>query len=176
MRRVSCSGQVTYKVLDSSGDVRVRREIINLYLAAESETRDTDSIAITPANYEFRLKSTIGPERQRVQIVRIKPKRKRAGFFKGELWLDAETGMPVREAGQFVKVPSMFLKRIRFVREYEIRDGVSIPIPIESTVETRLMGRVELSIHFHNVKYEGGADCESRALAVPYGGAHENTQ
>jgi hypothetical protein len=173
LRQISCTGQVTYKVLDSSGDVSVKREIINRYLAAESEAHDTDSIAITPANYEFRRKSTPGPERQSVQIFWLKPKRKRVGLFKGELWLDAETGMPLREAGQFVKVPSIFLKRIRFVRDYEIRDGVSVPISIETTVETRLMGRADLSVHFHNFTNEDGDDCHSREPAVLYRGAHE---
>jgi hypothetical protein len=149
LRRISCGGQVTYTVLASTGDVRVKREIISRYLGAESEARGAGGISITPAIYEFRVKSTLGPEGQRVQIFRIKPKKKKVGLFRGELWLDEKTGMPLREDGQFVKVPSIFLKRIRFVRTYEIRDGVSVPQSIESTLETRLMGRVELSVHFH---------------------------
>jgi hypothetical protein len=175
LRRISCGGQVTYTVLNSSGDVRLKREIINRYLAAESEARDAGGISITPANYEFRLKAT-RPDGQRVQIFRIKPKRKKVGLFKGELWLDAKTGMPLSEAGQFVKLPSIFLKSIRFVRTYEIRDGVSVPKSIESTLETRLMGRVEISVHFHNLTYENSGHCASRVPAVLYGGAHENTQ
>jgi len=111
---------------------------------------------------EFRLKSTLGPEGHRVQIFRIKPKRKRVGLFKGELWLDVQTGMALREDGQFVKVPSIFLKSIRFVRTYEIRDGVSIPTSIESTLETRLMGRVELSVRFHDLTYQSRGRCGLR--------------
>jgi hypothetical protein len=176
LRRISCGGQVTYTVLASVGDLRVKREIINRYLAAESHARDAGGVSITPANYEFRLRSTFGPEGQRVHVFRIKPKRKRVGLFKGELWLDETTGMPLREDGQFVKVPSIFLKSIRFVRTYEIRDGVSIPKSIESTLETRLMGRVELSVHFHNLTYENSGHCGSRDPAVLYGGVNENTQ
>jgi hypothetical protein len=161
VRRVSCTGQVTYKKLDSSGDPGVKREVISRYLAADSETRDTNSIGLTTANYEFRLKATVGTEARRVWIFRLKPRKKRVGLFKGELWLDGETGMPLREAGQFVKVPSLFLKRIRFVRDYEIRDGVSILKSIESTVETRLVGRAELSVHFHNLTYLDSLSCDS---------------
>jgi hypothetical protein len=162
MRQVSCTGQVTYKALDSSGDASVKREVISRYLAAESEQRDSGILAITLANYEFRLKGTIATGAQRIWIFRLKPRKKRVGLFKGELWLDAETGMPLRETGQFVKVPSLFLKRIRFVRDYEIRDGVSILKSIESTVETRLVGRAELSVHFHNVTYESSGGCHVR--------------
>ena len=176
VRRISCGGQVTYTVLESTGDLRVRREIINRYLAAESQGRNAGSISITPANYELRLKSTIGPEGHRVQIFRIKPRRKKVGLFKGELWLDAKTGMPLREDGQFVKVPSIFLKSIRFVRAYEIRDGVSIPTSIESTLETRFMGRVEVNIHFHNLTYQSSSRCGSQGPAVLYGVANEHTQ
>lgn len=159
LRRVSCTGQVTYKPLDSSGDASVKKEVISRYLAADSDARDTGSIGITRANYEFRLKATVGTEARRVWIFGLKPRKKRAGLFKGELWLDGETGMPLREAGQFVKVPSLFLKRIRFVRDYEIRDGVSIPKSIESTVETRLVGRAEMSVHFYSLTYESNGGC-----------------
>jgi hypothetical protein len=163
VRRVSCAGQVTYQKLDSSGDDGVKREVISRYLAADSEVRDTNNIGITTANYEFRLKATVGTEARRVWIFRLKPRKKRVGLFKGELWLDGETGMPLREAGQFVKVPSVFLKRIRFVRDYEIRDGVSILKSIESTVETRLVGRAELSVHFGNLTYETNGSCHARS-------------
>ncbi|MBZ5591706.1 MAG: hypothetical protein LAP39_05685 [Acidobacteriia bacterium] len=160
-RRISCAGQVIYRVLDYSGDPGVKREVISRYLAAESEERDAGSIAITPANYEFRLKAARGPEGQAVWIFRLKPRKKRVGLFKGELWLDAETGMPLHEAGQFVKVPSIFLKRIRFARDYGIRDGVSIPTSIDSTVETRLVGRAELHVRFYNLMYDGTGSCNS---------------
>jgi len=166
LRRVSCAGQVTYQTLDFSGDPRVKREVIARYLAAESEERDPGSIAITPANYEFRLKAARGPGGQDIRIFRLKPRKKRVGLFKGELWLDAATGMPLRETGQFVKVPSLFLKRIRFVREYEIRGGVSIPKSIDSTVETRLVGPAELHVRFCDPIGEADATSGSSGLIL----------
>jgi len=50
IRRISCAGQVSYTVLASSGDVRVKREIINRYLAAESQACDAGGISVTPTN------------------------------------------------------------------------------------------------------------------------------
>ncbi len=164
LRRVSCTGQITYHKLDSSGDARVNREVITRYLSAESEPRDPGIAAITPANYEFWLKAVLDWEGRLAYVFRLKPRTKRVGLFKGELWIDAATGMPLREAGQFVKVPSIFLKRIRFIRDYEIRGGVSVPKSIESTVETRLAGRAELRVRFGSLTYESSCCRDAHAL------------
>jgi hypothetical protein len=159
VRYMSCDGQVTYQILQFSGDSVLKREVIARYLAAESDARVNDSAAITPANYEFRVKATPGLE-PRIHIFQLKPRKKRSGLFKGELWFDTGTGMPIREAGQFVKNPSMLLKRIRFVRDYEIRDGVSIPTRIESGIDTRFAGRAELSVRFSNFTHQETTDCD----------------
>ena len=49
-----------------------------------------------------------------------------------------------------MKNPSVFLKKVDFVREYEIRDGLALPTRIESRVDTRLVGLAELDIRFSN--------------------------
>jgi hypothetical protein len=161
VRYMSCNGQVTYQILQSSGDGVLKREVIARYLTAETDAHVSDSAAITPANYEFRLKAIPGVE-QRVYILQLKPRKTRPGLFKGELWVDTVTGMPLRESGQFVKNPSMLLKRIRFVRDYEIRDGVSIPKRIQSGIETRFAGRAELSVRVHDFTYQESAECDGR--------------
>jgi hypothetical protein len=150
LRKISKVGQITYKALGFSGDSTVKSEVITRYLQAESEARENGSIAISPQNYKFRLKATFERDNQKVYVFQLTPKKKAIGLFKGELWLDGETGMPVRESGEFVKNPSVFLKKVEFVRDYEIRDGVAIPSHIESTVDTRVVGKAELSILFTN--------------------------
>jgi hypothetical protein len=74
-----------------------------------------------------------------VHVFQLTPRKKRVGLFKGDLWLDAETCLPVRESGRLVKLPSIFLRRIEFVREYEIHEGLVYPHSIESVVDTRLV-------------------------------------
>ncbi len=150
LRKISRLGVITYKALGFSGDNTIKQEVITRYLAAESQGRENGTIAISPANYKFKLKGEMDRKGRRVEILQISPRKKAIGLFKGELWVDAETGMPVRESGQFVKSPSVFLKKIAFVRDYELQDGVSIPAHIESTVDTRIAGRAELEINFSN--------------------------
>jgi hypothetical protein len=158
LRSISRVGRITYKALGFSGDSTVKNEVITRYLSAESEARDSGKIAITPANYKFKYKGVMQREGRDVSVFQITPRKKLVGLFKGELWLDGPTGMPVRESGSFVKSPSVFLKKIEFVRDYEIHDGISFPKHIESTVDTRLIGRAELSIDFSNFSRPDAVD------------------
>jgi acyl-coenzyme A thioesterase PaaI-like protein len=40
------------------------------------------------------------------------------------------------------------LKKMQFVREYELQNGVSLPQRLESKAEVRFIGPVELNINF----------------------------
>jgi hypothetical protein len=158
LRTISKLGQITYKALGFSGDNTIKKEVIARWLALESEGRDSGSIAITPDNYKFKLKANLEQNGAHIAILQLTPRRKAVGLFRGELWLDTENGMPVREVGRFVKNPSVFLKKIEFVRDYEIRNGIAIPKHIEGKVDTRIVGRAELTIDFSNFTKENADD------------------
>ena len=63
-----------------------------------------------------------------------------------------------------MKPSSIFLKKIEFVSNYEIQDGVAIPKHFESTVDTRLVGRAELSIDFSNFSRPEAVENDSASL------------
>jgi hypothetical protein len=153
LRRISQLGRITYEMLHFEGDSAVKSQVIARYLAADvqAQTNDDPSLAVTPANYRFQYKGLIADRGRHVYVFHLKPKTKRIGTFQGDLWLDAETCLPVRESGRLAKNPSFFVKRIDFVREYDIQDGLAIPRQIQSTAETRLVGRAELTVRFHDV-------------------------
>ena len=153
LRRISSLGKVTYKVLGFSGDDTVKKEVMARYMSAEVEAAATRSVdmAITPTNYNFKYKGLSDKQGQRVHVLELKPKSKRVGLFKGEIWLDEATCLPIREQGNFVKSPSIFIKKIAFVRDYEIRDGVAVPKTTHGKVLTRLWGSAEMRVDFSNV-------------------------
>lgn len=157
LRRISQLGRITYEILHFEGDNTVKTNVIARYLAADvqSQANNDSSLAVTPANYKFKYKGIISDAGRQVYVFHLTPRKKRVGAFKGELWLDSETCLPVRESGRWVKNPSFFVRRIDFVREYDIENGLAIPRRIESTVETRLVGRAELTIRFHDVALAG---------------------
>ena len=178
LRKISRLGQITYKALGFSGDTTVKQEVITRYLAAESAARENGTIAITPANYKFRYAGRIIQNGVTMQVLDITPKKKAVGLFKGQIWIEANSGMPIRESGEFVKTPSVFLKKIAFVRDYELRNGIAFPVHIQSTVDTRIVGRAELEINFSNFSRLDSADDEAAGIITDsdspaISGAHE---
>jgi hypothetical protein len=149
LKSITALGKITFHVLGFTGDNTVKTEVIARYLKAEVDASEGDSkISITPQNYKFKYKGADELNGRPVYILHVTPREKKVGLFKGELWLDAETYMPVRESGAFVKTPSLFLKKMQFVREYELQNGVSIPQRLESKADVRFIGPVELNINF----------------------------
>jgi hypothetical protein len=166
LRMISKLGKISYKMLGFSGDDTVKKDVIARYLTAETEgQKDNSQYAITPANYRFKYKGMLEQSGTHVYIFDLKPRKKRVGLFKGDLWLDTKTYMPIREEGEFVKTPSVFLKKVEFVRDYELQDGVAIPKQIISKVDTRIVGRADINIKFTNLKKLEAADSSEEARA-----------
>ena len=149
LKNITKLGNITFHVLGFTGDNTVKTEVIARYLKAEIDASQTASdVAVTPENYKFKYKGAEDFHGRPAYVLHVSPRHKKVGLFKGELWLDAQTYMPVRESGAFVKTPSLFLKKMQFVREYQIQDGVSVPQRLESKAEVRFIGPVELNINY----------------------------
>ena len=157
LRKISKVGQITYHVLGFQGDNTVKNQVIARYLQAEQQGQGDGTLAITEANYKFKYKgekdTTAG---QSVYVFSLNPRKKKVGLFKGEMWLDSQTCLPVFEKGRLVKNPSIFFKKVDFERAFAIRNGVPIPSYMNSTIDTRLIGKVEISINYSNFSENGG--------------------
>lgn len=150
LRKISEVGKITYRVLGFQGDNTVKNQIIARYLQAEQQGQNDSSMKLTPANYKFKLKSQKGARDQGVYVFAVSPKHKRVGLFKGELWLDAKTYLPVVEKGRLVKNPSIFFRKVDFERDFAIQNGVAVPAHMSSTIDTRLVGKVNLNVAYSN--------------------------
>jgi len=151
IRKIASLGRITYDAIRFDGDKTIRNQVIARYMAAETETsqHDGESLAITPVNYRFKYKGSKELHGRQAHVFEVKPHRKRAGLYRGELWVDAETYLPLREAGRLVKTPSVFLKRIDFVRDYRIEGDLALPERLQSEVDTRIAGKAILTIAYH---------------------------
>jgi hypothetical protein len=152
LRRISPLGLIRYEKAQFEGDGIVNKEIIARYLTAEVEAQKQQSplLAVTPENYKFKYKGIDRTTGRDVHVFEVKPKQKREGLFKGEVWIDARTFLKVQESGYLVKNPSIFLKKVAFIRKYEIRDGISVPRQVQSVADVRFVGKAELTIDFSN--------------------------
>jgi hypothetical protein len=165
LRRISPLGLIHYERAQFEGDGIVNKEIISRYLTAEVEAQKQQSpeIAVTPRNYKFKYKGAKLIAGRDVHVFEVSPRQKREGLFKGEVWIDAHTFLKVQESGYLVKNPSIFLKKVAFIRKYDIRDGISVPRQVQSVADVRFVGKAELTIDFSNFSIDAskrGASAE----------------
>lgn len=151
IRRLEPQGKPRYQVLESVGDQTVKDQVILRYLTSDAKGVDIPAaaIAIAPANYKFRYTGVRNNAGVMTYSFSIKPRKKRTGLIRGELWLDGESGAVVRESGYLVKSPSIFVKRINVNREIDVHNGRPEERTTRLSIDTRLVGRAELTIHEH---------------------------
>jgi hypothetical protein len=150
VRHLQPLGKPQYQGVEIAGDETVKQQVIIRYLTAEAKAAEIPaaSVAITPVNYKFSFKGASQTARTTTYNFSIKPRKKRPGLLKGELWLD-KTGVVVRQSGYLVKSPSIFVKRINVTRETAVHDGLAEDRVTHVSVDTRLVGRAELTVHEH---------------------------
>lgn len=152
LRVMSSVGRITYRVLGFQGDNTVKKDVIARYLQADQQGQNDTRLALSPANYKFKFKGEKQTDNgQLAYVFQLAPRKKRVGLFKGELWLDATSCLPVYEKGRLVKNPSIFFKKVDFERAFAIQNGVSVPARMNSTIHTRIVGKVELYVNYSSV-------------------------
>ena len=157
-KRITRAGQTVYSGLRFTGDKLIRNDVISRYLAADVEKRsDRGDVAIASSNYRFQSLGEADYNGRAAQVFRVIPKRKRAGLFRGELWLDEATAMPLREWGDFVKSPSRFVSHPRFVRDYDLAENRSQPRRLILTAHAFFIGDVQLTILYSDGAGPDGA-------------------
>ncbi len=159
VRAITRAGHVVYSRLRFSGDQFIKKDVISRYLAADVEKRsETEDVAITARNYRFQSKGEADYNGRVAEVFLLTPRHRRPGLFRGELWLDAASALPLREWGDFVKSPSWFLSNPRFVRDYNLIDQTARPRRLILTAHTSLVGDVEMTIWFNDDASGDGVD------------------
>jgi hypothetical protein len=172
LRKISKVGVITYRVLGFQGDNTVKNQVIARYLNAEQQGRGDMSLAVIPANYKFKYKGErTSPDGRQVYWFQVSPRKKKIGLFKGEIELDAATYLPTMEKGRLVKSPSIWFKKVEFERSFRIQNGVAVPQNLSSTIDARLIGKVELYINYSNFTPNAAdtdqADAGSQTALIP---------
>jgi hypothetical protein len=154
LKVISQSGQVAYRFLRFTGDKLVKSDVIVRFLTVEARPpASVKDAGITAQNYKFHFSRIADYRGATAYVYQLKPRKKRVGLYKGELWLDAASGSRVREAGEFVKSPSVFIRRVQFVREYAAEDSqlayCGQPELMSINVETRIVGDADMVVRQH---------------------------
>ena len=149
-KRIAPPGQVVYQSLRFTGDKLVKTQLIARFLARDTNPpAQAADIAVTPANYIFEFDRVAHYNGLAAYVFLLKPRRKRAGLVRGELWLEADTATPLRVWGDLVKSPSIFVRSFRFVQDYQTVQGCTEPLRLLLTGRTRIVGAVEMTVWLH---------------------------
>jgi hypothetical protein len=153
LKVVSQTGEIVYRGLKFTGDSLVKRAVIARFLADDAHRpAPVAGVAITHDNYTFAYTGSVDYNGLTAYVFQLKPKRKRVGLFRGELWLEASTGMPLRLWGDLVKSPSIFIRSLRFVQDYQELDACVHPLRLILTLGTRVAGTAEMVEWLHPVE------------------------
>ncbi len=156
LKTISRTGRAVYAGLRFTGDSLVKTQVIARFLANDTQAPERSAgLGVNRENYVFSYEKTSDYNGFVAFVFGIKPKRKRAGLFKGELWLDAATAAPLRLWGDFVKSPSIFVRSFRFVQDFGSQGSCCQPLRLLVSVATRIAGNAEMAVWLRSA---GGAE------------------
>jgi len=169
LRRVFAAPRsLTFQAIDFAGDNFIKSNVIGRLLQSEVDHVQKDDgakVAITDANYNFSYKGPEGFDGRTLYVYAVKPNQKRPGLFKGRIYLDPTDGSLVRAEGMLVKSPSLFVKKIRFVQDYNEVAGFNLPVHIHSVAETRIAGRAIVDIVHSDYDAHSVREAQTTAIA-----------
>ncbi len=161
---------LAYGAIKFVGDSFVKTNIIVKLLQSEVdhvEKGDGATTAITPDNYKFSYKGMQEVDGRVAYEFHVKPRKKRPGLFKGKIYLEPTTGHIMRAQGTLVKSPSVFVKKVEFVQDYEDVAGFSLPAHMHSISQTRIFGKAIVDIsHSDYVAHPVGGDANTTVPAA----------
>jgi hypothetical protein len=148
-RSYSAPNSLKFKPVRFEGDGFVKSNVIVRLLQSEAsrvEKNEGFMTAINDSNYKFSFRSDDQIGGRVVHVYSVKPRDKRVGLFKGHVAIDVTTGSLVRAEGEFVKSPSVFIKKIEFVQDFVDVGGFTLPVHMHSVADTRVYGKAIVEV------------------------------
>ena len=141
---------VSYKPIQFTGDAFVKTSVITRILQSEVEyvaKGEAAQQALSSTNYKFSSKGLQELNGHSVYAYQVKPREKRAGLFKGRIYLDAHTGSLVRSEGAVAKSPSFFVKNLEFVQDFVDVGRYTLPTHLHTSAKARILGKTVVDVY-----------------------------
>lgn len=151
--RYRAPGTKEFKIVSETGSGLIRSRVFKPLMDMEVETasvRNRYDSSITTNNYTFTLLGEEDVDGARCFVVQATPKRMDKYLFKGKVWVHAVDFAVVRVAGQPARNPSMWIKRVDFVRRYQKIGEFWLPLKNESVTRIRIFGRNTLTTDYEH--------------------------
>ncbi len=157
-------GTVTFTSISEKGSAFVRHHVFQRLMKDEEKrvrvNKDPDSL-VTPANYTLKV---VGMDRigsSDCFVVQAIPKHKETDLFEGTIWIDHRDFAIVKITGQLAKSPSLWIKRVDFVRDYQKIGGFWLLSREEAGSVVRIFGKETLTIAYRNYTVNGSGAAQS---------------
>jgi len=138
-----------YRVVREGGDAGIRRRVLRKVLDNEVEISGPAAAAqaaITDANYVMNAGES--------GTVRLTPRRREPVLIDGVATLDAH-GQLRRIEGRLSKSPSFWVRSVQLTRSYELVEGRSLPVHVESVADVKFAGDCEFSMWIDYTSVDG---------------------
>lgn len=166
-RQYSAPSKLQFTPVSFSGDGFVKSNVMIRLLQSEADhvnKGETALTALSRQNYKFSYKGPGQIDGRSVYVYQVKPRKKRAGLFKGRIYVDLHTAQLVRAEGNVIS-PSFFVKKIEFVQDYIEVAGFVLPARLHSISKARFIGRAIVNI-FHKDYQAVAADISGPSVAA----------
>lgn len=148
-------GRFHFDVIDEEGSSLIRKRVLRAALDAEQRligTGESTRGAISEANYTFSALAPLDDGTTRIAMV---PRRRDTLLLDGALFVSPGTYELQRVEGRLAQRPSFWTRSVNIVREYEIIDGVRVPVRMRSIANVLVVGRSTFAMTWDYVSING---------------------
>lgn len=156
----------SFRIISQSGAMLLRDAVIKRAVDSEEEaSKLKESIALTTANYSFRLVGNGQLNGRPVYILDVEPLKPEKFLYRGTIWVDAASFGVVKIEGAPAKNPSMWISHSTISVTDELTNGFWLPHQTRSQTAVRLGGRATLTIDYGHYQIEQQAPRTAELLA-----------
>lgn len=151
--RYRAPGTKEFEIISEKGSGLIRSRVFKPLMDVEVETaseRNRIDSSITPNNYTLALLGEEELAGSPCFVVQATPKRPDKYLFTGKIWIHSVEFAIVQIEGQPAKNPSLWIKRVDFVRRYQKIGEFWLPLKNESITRVRLIGKNTLTTDYNN--------------------------
>jgi outer membrane lipoprotein-sorting protein len=157
-----------FQITAETGSTLIRRRVIDKLMEAETDSMKSENRSqtyISRENYSFELKGTDSLDGRTCYLLDVTPKARKKYLMRGRIWVDTQEFAIVRMEGSPAQNPSIWTKKVHFVRQYEKQGDFWLPALIQSNSDVLIAGKSSLTITYSGYQInKGSAGAEATAI------------
>jgi hypothetical protein len=141
----------SFQIVSQSGSNFLVEKVLKRAVESEKEAfQERSSMALTPANYRFRLAGSEMIGNRPAYILDLEPLVPSKFLYRGRIWVDAAEFGVVKMETQPSKSPSFWISRTLIHYTGRKTDGFWMPEEVRSETSVRIGGAAVLTIDYGN--------------------------